>query len=379
MDIGGVPDHVMTLARGLRGEFDVSVLCASIDPRHARELDRLGVPVITVPFARLPSPLADLRALITAAAEMRRHRFDVVHTHMSKAVLVGATAARLTRVPLVINTAHNLGFLALPNPALRALFWIYDKMLFWACCDVIVTVSESVRAGVVRGRIASDGKVVAIANGIDPDRFNVPPEVRRDTRTLLSGSDGPLIVTVARLVWFKGLDTLIDAVPALLARHPRARIAIVGDGPLREILEARADALGLADRIVFLGERRDVPEILAAADIFVLPSVSEGMPISILEAMAASRPVVATRVGGVPDLVSEDETGIVVPARDPEALSAALIRLADDPALAGGMGAAGRQRLDASFSAQAMVTRTAVLYRRGPVRASRPTAHPACP
>ena len=363
MDIGGVPDHVMTLVRGLRTEFDVVVLCASIDPRHASDLAALSIPVITIPFARLPSPVADMKALVALLRILRGQHFDVVHTHMSKAVLIGAVAARLARVPVVVNTAHNLGFLALPNPILRGLFWLYDRLLFALACDVIVTVSRQVRAGVVRAGIAPARKVVAIANGIDPGRFAVPAALRDETRSALAPGAAPLIVTVARLVWFKGLDPLIAAAPDLVARHPLARIVIVGAGPLREALGAQSLRLGLGEHVVFAGERGDVPALLAAADIFVLPSVSEGMPISILEAMAAGRPVVATRVGGVPDLVADGTTGLLVPPRDPVALAAALIRLADSPALGERMGRAGAARLAAAFSAGAMVARTARLYR----------------
>lgn len=364
MDIGGVPDHVMTLVRGLRFDFEVVVICASIDPRHARELEALAVPVIVVPLARLPHPVADLRALLRLVQVLQARRLDIVHTHMSKAVLIGAAAARLARVPVIVNTAHNLGFLALRQPLLRALFWAYDRALFAATCDVIVTVSRQVRAGVVRAGIAPPRKVVAIPNGIDPARFSVSPELRRSTRLALADGDGLVIVTVARLVWFKGLDTLLEAAVPLLARHPRARIVIVGEGPLRAALTAQAVRLGIDRSVIFAGERGDIPALLAAADLFVLPSVSEGMPISILEAMAACRPVVATRVGGVPDLVLDGVSGLLVDARAPDALAAALLRLADDPALAARMGQAGAARLDRAFSAAAMVARTGALYRR---------------
>ncbi|MCW6511339.1 glycosyltransferase family 4 protein [Lichenifustis flavocetrariae] len=362
MDIGGVPDHVMTLVRGLHRDCDLVVLCASIDAKHARELEALSVPVIKVPFARLPLPKSDFRVLLELIHILRAGRFDVVHTHMSKAVLIGALAARLARVPLVVNTAHNLGFLALPNPLFRGLFWVYDRVLFAVACDLIVTVSQQVRDAVVRAGIAPGRKVIAIPNGIDPQRFDVPPELRLTVRSELAPDDDLLIVTVARLVWFKGLDMLLDAAPAVLAHHPRTKIVIVGDGPLRAELSARCAKLGIERQVVFTGERRDIPALLAAADIFVLPSVSEGMPISILEAMAAGKAVVATRVGGVPDLVLDGDTGCLVESRDAGGLAAALIRLADNPALRDRMGCQGAARLSRMFSADAMVERTLALY-----------------
>lgn len=362
MDIGGVPDHVMTLVRGLHPSAAVTLFCATIDPRHALELEALGVPVVPIGFTRLPDPVADLRAFRRLVGLLRNGAFDIVHTHMSKAVMLGAPAARLARVPVVINTAHNLGFLALRQPLLRGLFWLYDRALF-TVCDRVVTVSDEVRDRTVRAWIAPAAKVVAIANGIDPARFRVAAAKRAALRAELAQDDGPLLLTVARLVWFKGLDTLIDALPPLVARHPALRLVIVGEGTLRAALTDQAERLGLGEHVRFTGERADVPALLAAADLFVLPSVSEGMPISILEAMAAGRAVVATRVGGVPELIEEGQTGLVVPARDAGALAEALDRLIADPALRARMGGAGAARLASEFSAEAMVARTRALYR----------------
>ncbi|PIP97761.1 MAG: hypothetical protein COW75_04030 [Rhodobacterales bacterium CG18_big_fil_WC_8_21_14_2_50_71_9] len=367
MDVGGVPDHVLTLTRGLLLNHDVTLICGAIDPRHAAALAAMGVEVVMAPFSRLPDPLRDLRAVRALRALMVARRFDIIHTHMSKAALAGVVAARLIRPaaarPLVVNTAHNLGSLALSHPLLRRLFKVYDRMLLGGACDAVIVVSERVRARALALGLAPPDKLFAIPNGIATERFapdQAQAAVRRAALNVAPGET--LILTVARLVWFKGLDVLIDALALIARRRPGAKLVIVGAGPLRAALEQRAQALGVGDRVTFTGERSDVPQLLAAADIFALTSVSEGMPISILEAMASGLAVAATEVGGVGELVRDGETGLLTPPRDPAAFAAALEKLIADPALRARMGAGGRARVEAEFTGPAMTARTAALY-----------------
>lgn len=367
MDVGGVPDHVLTLTRGLIGGHDVTLICGAIDPRHAAALAAMGVEVVMAPFSRLPDPLRDLRAVRALRALMIERRFDIIHTHMSKAALAGVVAARLVRPsaarPLVVNTAHNLGSIALSHPLLRRAFRIYDRMLLGNSCDAVIVVSERLRAQALALGLVPPHRLFAIPNGIALERFAPDQAQSAAQRAALNVSPGQtLIVTVARLVWFKGLDVLIDALALLAPRQPGARLAIVGAGPLRADLERRAQALGVGDRVTFTGERRDVPQLLAAADVFALTSVSEGMPISILEAMASGLPVAATDVGGVGELVQDGETGLLTRPRDPAAFAAALESLSADPALRERMGARGRARAEAEFTGSAMTDRTAALY-----------------
>lgn len=364
MDVGGVPDHVMTLTRGLVRRHDVTLVTGEVDGRHAEALARMNVEIVRLPFARLPEPGRDVRLVRALAALMRERNFDVVHTHMSKAALAGAVAARLVRPrPVLVNTAHNLGSIALSQPVLRRLFRLYDRALLGGATDAVIVVSEAIRREVLRLGVVDAARLHAVPNGILADRFAVASGMAAVRRAEFGvGHGDTLVVTVARLVWFKGLETLIDATAGLCRRWPRLRLVIVGDGPLRATLEQRVAERGMTDRVIFAGERGDVPAILEAADIFALSSVSEGMPISILEAMAARLPVVATSVGGVPELVAAEETGLLVPARDADAFAAALEKLVAAPALRRGFGAAGRDRLDRCFSPSAMVERTAALY-----------------
>lgn len=369
MDVGGVPGHVLTVLDGLCGRgYHVTLACAECHSDHRAALQRMGVRLVQLPMKRLLSPLADVRALAALVRLIRRERFQVVHTHMSKGALLGGIAARIADAPVVVNTAHNLGAIAMPRAWVRALFRVYDRWLLGTTTDAVITVTERVRDAVVAQRILPAARVHAIANGIvaaprasEAQRQQARRALRRE---IGAADDAPVIGCVARLVWFKGLDTLVDALPAVLRVCPDVQVAVAGDGPLRAELAARAAALGVADRLHLLGERNDVPQLLRGFDLFVLPSVSEGMPLTILEAMGAGLPVVATAVGGVPELMVAGETGLLVPPGDAVALAPALQRLLCDAPLRRRMGDNGRRRLLSDFSADAMVAATDALLRR---------------
>ena len=369
MDVGGVPGHVLTVLDGLCGRgYHVTLACAECHSDHRAALQRMGVRLVQLPMKRLLSPLADVRALAALVRLIRRERFQVVHTHMSKGALLGGIAARIADAPVVVNTAHNLGAIAMPRAWVRALFRVYDRWLLGTTTDAVITVTERVRDAVVAQRILPAARVHAIANGIvaAPRASEAQrQQARRALRREIGAADNaPVIGCVARLVWFKGLDTLVDALPAVLRVCPDVQVAVAGDGPLRAELAARAAALGVADRLHLLGERNDVPQLLRGFDLFVLPSVSEGMPLTILEAMGAGLPVVATAVGGVPELMVAAETGLLVPPGDAVALAPALQRLLCDAPLRRRMGDNGRRRLLSDFSADAMVAATDALLRR---------------
>ncbi len=366
MDTGGVPNHLMTLLEGLtKYDYEITVACREIDERFKEKLTELGVRVFLIDLKRSINPLSDIKAIFKLYRHMREGQYDIVHTHMSKAALLGSIVGRLARVPVIINTAHNLGFLALKNPVLKRVFWLYDKTLFFFCVDSVITVSEIVRSKIVKARILSESKAAAIVNGLDLTPFkDCTTNLSVLKSTLGLEGRGLIIGTVTRLVWFKGLDTFVSAASEVLKVYPDTRFVIVGDGPLREDLRRQADGLGIGESLLFLGERTDVPELLQIFDIFALSSVSEGMPISILEAMAASKPVVATSVGGVPELVADGETGSLVNSGDSSAFGDALINIIGNSALRFSMGEKGRRRLEREFDVDKMVRSTDELYRR---------------
>ncbi|MEM4402525.1 MAG: glycosyltransferase, partial [Candidatus Caldarchaeum sp.] len=224
----------------------------------------------------------------------------------------------------------------------------------------IICVSEYDRQLALRFQVASREKLVVIPNGLEPEPFRAPTE-RRALRVQLGASDAVGIVTmVGRLAPPKDFETLITAWEGLKA--PGWQLWIVGEGPLRLRLEELVHAKGLDERIKFLGERRDVPDILKASDIFVLTSRWEGMPLTLIEAMLAGLPVIATRVGGVPELVEDGVTGLLVPPKDALTLRSALERLLSSAETRQRMGEAGRHRALEHFTVEQMINRVRVLY-----------------
>jgi glycosyltransferase involved in cell wall biosynthesis len=268
---------------------------------------------------------------------------DVIHTHDDRPLIYGAMAALLARVPRVIHMQHGKNH---PFTARKAGYRFAAGLT-----DRFVCVSDDL-AGLAAGLGIAPGRVGRIWNGIDLARFEY-----RGPKT-----DGPA-VTVARLSPEKDVDTLLQAAALLVREWPGFRLAVAGDGPCLGNLRHRAAQLGLGERVHFLGQVQDVPTLLAGARLFVLPSLSEGISLTILEAMARGLPVVATQVGGNPELVADGETGRLVPPRDPAALAQALLAVGADPAAGRGMGKAGRQRVERDFDVRRMVADYEELYR----------------
>ena len=354
MDVGGVPDHVIALLSNIADRYDLWLVCREAIPEHAARLRQIGVKVEFIDFARAPSPLRDIRALLELVRFVRRHRFDILHSHMSKGAILGGIAGRVARVPLVVHTAHGFGWLALRNPLLRGLFWIYDRTLWATTLDRLFVVSERQRQRLIADRLVKSELTTTLYNGIDPEAVRLAARTGVTRADLGVPDDAVLVVAVCRLVSFKAVHTLIDAVHALGNEVGALHVVVAGDGDLRPQLERQISALGLSDRVRLIGWRNDAPRLIALSDIFALSSVAEGMPLAIMRAMALGKPVVANAVDGVPELVVEGETGLLVPPRDPAAFAVALRRMIEDPALRRRCGEAGRRRVDEQFTQRGM-------------------------
>jgi glycosyltransferase involved in cell wall biosynthesis len=321
---GAVEEYVAAL---VRAAGDDAVLLYPDDP-------------VLAPFAELGGRPFDLDApRLTAglARTLRALRPEIVHvTDVFPQALV---AARLAGVKRVVVTHHTPELPRRDNLAGR----IWNR-LGWATRPQVIYTSETDRR--------RDGRPRAhvIELGIDLDRFT------RGRRVL----DGIVVGNVARLAEQKGHRDLIAAAPAVLERHPDVRFAVAGDGELRAELEALARPLG--ERFTFLGERDDVPDLLASFDVFAYPSRFEGLCLAVIEAQAAGVPVVATPVGGIVENVVDGKTGLLVPPRDPVALAGAIVRLLDDPELARALAERARPRVRERYTRQRMVERTLALY-----------------
>jgi glycosyltransferase involved in cell wall biosynthesis len=284
-----------------------------------------------------------------------------VHTHSSKAGLLGRAAARAARVPHVVHTQHGWSIRVQTSPAVWMAYRLVERVLARATDRIVVVAALDRATGLAHG-IGRPGQYTVIRSGIDVAAFSNSASRRREARERLGlPRDAAVVGTVARLAPPKDLESLLHGFAAVAAERPAARLVLIGDGPRRAEAEAMVRALGATDRVVFAGPRRDVPELLPAFDVMVLPSHHEGLPRTIVEAMATGIPVVASGVGGIPEVVVDGTTGLLVPPGDPAALASAVERVLDDPAL--GLQLVDRARtLVGEFDAAAMVRRTEALY-----------------
>jgi glycosyltransferase involved in cell wall biosynthesis len=328
-----------------------SVLCASRqtdEPLLDRELEEAGIEVLAL-GRRSTLDLLAWRPLVS----LLRDGVDVMHAHMFGSNVWGTVLGRLSGVPVVVAHEHTWSFQGRP---LRRLL---DRELVARWADVFVAVSGEDRRKMIEVEGVDPAKIRLIPNGIPTPANGAVADVRAE---LGIEPGAPVLGVVCELRAQKALEVLFEAAAFLLAEFPTLKVLVAGDGPERARLEEGARRLGVADTVLFLGIRRDVPAVLAAVDVAVLSSDYEGSPLSVMEYMAAAKPVVSTRVGGVPELVKEDVHGLLVQPRDPEALAKAVARLLRDPGLAKRLGAEGRKRQQREFSLEAMVRRIEDLY-----------------
>jgi glycosyltransferase involved in cell wall biosynthesis len=359
--MGGMEEHILVLARGLvdRGH-EVAAICSdrgAIEPLRQGLFDA-GVRVHCVP-ERSGSRLGTAARVWRLASILRQYRGCVLHLHLtghSGGELVLA-AARLAGVRATVRTEHLPPMPPVGNGERRTV-QLRDRLM-----DRVICVSEQTRLDHIRLLNREPRKLVAVANCVDVERFGPDVDGSLARRELGLSAEQPVIGTVSRLGEHrKGLNFFLDMAAAVGARFADAAFVIVGDGPLRGELEAQAASLGIADRVVFTGARTDIPRLLAAMNVFVMPSLYEGGPITVLEAMAMAKPVVATPVGMVPDAITDGSSGLLVPLADAAALTQAVSQLLGDPDLAGRIGREGREVVSQRFSPDAMVNGVAAVY-----------------
>ena len=339
LDVGGQEKLLVEMARHTdRSRFRLHVVSLTTRGVLADEIEAAGCPVTALEARQGLRP-----AIVVRLARLfRRLRADVVHTHDDRPNIYGAPAGKLAGCR-VIHTRHSQGTMLS-----RRQRWLVR--LVSAFDDRFVCISDDSARWAVRQGV-SRRKVCVRFNGIDLTRF------------AYSGSDpaGPAVL-VARLSPEKSIDTLLRAVPLILATCPDFRLEIAGDGPTRAALHSLASELRLGDRVRFLGTVKDVPALLARARLFVLSSLTEGVSLTLLEASARGLPIVATAVGGNPEVVEDGVTGLLVPASSPDALAGGVLRLWDEPALRTQMGRAGRLRVEERFDIRRMMAAYERLY-----------------
>lgn len=351
----------MTLAlleRFDRARFDLRV-CALQERGGnpmAREIEKAGVPVdlLGIPYLRHPANL------FKVLRYLRQHRPAVLHLQLEFSVILGSLAARLTGIPAVA-TLHTLD-----NPQQRRACWRYRLSLFalhrW--CNRVIAVSESTRQHHLRDGNMPPAHILTLYNGIDLSAYGEhPPAFRLEKRRELGlKPDSVVAVTVAVLREPKGIQYMLQAMSQLRETHPHLQYLIVGEGEYGAVLRQQAEALRLGESVRFAGQRSDIPEILAACDFFILPTLTEALPTVLMEAMAARRAILASNVGGVPEMVADGINGRLLPPADVPALAAACGELAENAALRAAWGQAGRRICEEKFDITRQIHALETLY-----------------
>ena len=355
MGMGGADQQLLSAARELRARGH-DIMIVSLTPLGAMGIEARaeGFRAESLGMARgVPDP----RGLVRLVRLVREWRPDVIHSHMVHANLLARVLRVLAPVPALVSTIHNItegG--ALLMAGYRASNALVDHMTI---------ISQAAAARFIRDRIVPSRLLTVIPNGVDPRPFaRVAPETRAALRRSLELGDEFVWLAVGRFELAKDYPNMLRAFASVRERQPGALLLLVGEGALQAEAEALTHTLGLTPAVRFLGVRRDVPDVMRAADGYVMSSAWEGMPMVLLEAAAAGLPIVTTNVGGTGEVVADGSSGFLAPARDPAALAAAMTRLMALPeADRRAMGEQGRERVMSRFSLVRVVERWEALYR----------------
>ena len=354
LEVGGAE----VLLRDSLLHYDRSVLAPTVCSMRdkgpiGREIESEGTEVIALGVKGHRIKWSSVFAL---ARIIRERGIDIVHTHLYPANRSGRIAAMLARTPCIIASVHNQ-YCHRQKPLKRRLL----NNLLARGTDAIVAVSEAVKADIVHFDHVAPKKIVVIPNGIDVAAISVGD--RAHARLSLGiPQDARVIGSVGRLIDQKGHMYLIEALALIKDTHPKARVLIVGEGPLRGELEALAGSLGVAERVTFAGVRRDIPDMLAAMDAFAMPSLWEGFGIALIEAMVAGVPVVATSIPPFQEIITDREDALIVPIEDAGALASAMELLLDDASLSRKLGEAARTRVISRYGIESTVQSHTKLY-----------------
>ncbi|HLD70762.1 MAG TPA: glycosyltransferase family 4 protein [Negativicutes bacterium] len=351
-----------------REGFDVYVLCSP--GKWLKDIEREGIKVKTIRVKRNISPFSDVITLIELFFYFRKEKFDIVHAHTPKAGLIGQLAAKLAGVPIIVNTIHGLYFQEKDSFKKRALFILTEKIAA-KCSDLIFFVNKEDMQTVVDEKICSPDVVRYFGGGVDMARFN-PGRFSQELivekkKQLGVNLNHNVIGIVARLVKEKGYEDLFEAFKEILTRFPQTTLLVAGFLEPEKKDAIQPDIVkqyGIENNVIFLGERTDVDEIYATMDMFVLPSYREGLGISLLEASAMEKPVVASDIRGCREAVGDGVTGKIVPLGDVPRLSQALMYLMLHPKEAKEMGENGRIRVAREFDERLIFGRIKEEYKR---------------
>lgn len=358
---GGIVRIILGLGRVAQAAgWEVDVL--TTDPVVQKVVSKHGLGLVNLDVIRREiRPAWDFGGLLRLNKFLRKEPYHIVHTHTSKGGFVGRLAAQLAGTPVIVHTAHGFAFHE-ASPAATRLFYSGLEWIATHWCDRIVSVSEFHRDWAIQLGICTSPKIMAIPNGVTEAARNRRVRLA-ELRSQLGAQPGELLIlSISRLAADKGIDHLIEAVALLPPTAGHVRGVIAGDGPESETLKRLANTLGVADRVTFTGFREDVGDLLAACDIVTVPSLREGLSMALLEAMAASKPIIATSIGSQREVASRGEMALLVPPANTQALRNAIERLTGNPALMARLGANARAVYESSYTENRMLDAYRRLY-----------------
>lgn len=354
--------YEVILVKGLSNESYMGTAESRAIEEGLKELQREGVRIRTIPaLIRKIQPLSDFHALVDLIKIFREERPHIVHTHTSKAGILGRWAAFVTGVPIIVHTPHGHVFWGYFNTYIT-LIYIFLEKLTARITDKIIALTEREKRDHLKYNIAREYKFSVIHSGVDLRKFLNATQNSAEVKAKLGiAKESFVIGTVGRLTHIKGHRYLIEAATKIVSARKNMVFVILGDGELWTSLRMMALNQGINEKVLFLGWRSDVAEIISTFDVFVLPSLNEGMGRVLVEAMAIGKPIVASDVGGIPDLIIHGKNGFLVPPADSEALAMAIMELYRNPTLRINMGQQGKA-MSVSFSVESMIQKIDQLY-----------------
>jgi len=353
--VGGAERHLLHLLKGIdKTRFEPEICCIKKQGEYVLPVEEIGLPVLDLAIDRYYSWKA-FRQFFFLVRHIRKKRFHIVHTFLFHTNFFGALAAFLVRKPRIVISIRNM------NIHFNSKH-IFAVRFVGKLADRITVVSEQVKQMVLKREKLNPAKIVTIPNGVDVEDLKACADKASKREALHLTKQGPVLGCVANLAVRKGHRYLIEAMAPVVKAYPDTTLLLIGEGNQKEKIADRVRSYGLTDHVRFLNRRHDVLEILEVIDIFVLPSLEEGMSNALLEAVAKGRPAVVTDVGGNGEVVVHGETGLVVPPRSPEAMADAILRLLRNPEEMALMGSKGRERIHRLFSIREIIKKVQSLY-----------------
>jgi len=367
LDRGGAPDIYRILCDHLDpAVYDITLIIGHCEypTLKTRELLKKfqGKTIVVPSLKREINPANDMAAFTRLYAIFCDHKFDVIHTHTAKAGALGRLAAGLAGGSVIVHTPHGHNFYGYFGPRASAVIVKIEKFLT-LFTDRIVALTELERSDYIKFGIDDGRKIIVIYQGLELEKETLDQEDIFNLKSVFNIQPEDLVVgMVGRLEPVKGSTFFIEAASLISKRFPGAKFLVAGEGSLRNEMEEKARKLGIADKVIFAGWREDVPDMISVMDVVVQPSLNEAVGIALVEAQAQGVPIVATKVGGIPEAVVDGKTGILVPPSDAEKLAEAVSGLLADKAKRAAMGAAGRAWVQDKFRAETMAEKTSALY-----------------